>query len=183
MTPERDDRADALQPDPLSEDLLQGEHVLPSAALRAAVLRSAVPGLRLDGFAARFIALFDLDPARAQEILRAAHAPESAPWVAPGAPEIRLLHFDGGPRVATADCGLVWLAAGTRFPRHSHRGDEWSLILSGSEEEEGSGERWEPGDLVVRRAGSIHAFRAIGPEPLLFAVVLEGGIDLVGDPT
>ena len=50
-------------------------------------------------------------------------------------------------------------------------------MLSGSAEED-NGLIWLPGDLVVRDAESEHAFRALPDEPLLFAVVLEGGIEV-----
>jgi len=177
MTHERDELADALHPDLLAGDE-RSEPIAPSAGLRDAVLRSVTPAFWLDGFAARFAALFDIGIERAREILAAAGDPARAPWVVAGELGVRLLHFEGGSRVADADCGLVQIGAEVRFPRHRHRGDEWSFILAGSGEEEGTGSRWEPGDLVVRRAGTSHAFRAIGPEPLLFAVVLRGGIDL-----
>jgi putative transcriptional regulator len=82
--------------------------------------------------------------------------------------------------VAQADCGLVHLEAGTAFPRHRHLGVEWNLVLSGGAEES-DGSSWQPGDLVVREADSVHAFRALAGEPLLFAVVLERGIELLRD--
>jgi putative transcriptional regulator len=90
---------------------------------------------------------------------------------------VRLLHLAGGPRVASADCGLVRIEPGARFPRHRHLGDEWSLVLAG-EAEEGTGARWAPGDLVHRPADSAHAFRVVSAEPLVFAVVLQGGLEL-----
>jgi hypothetical protein len=34
---------------------------------------------------------------------------------------------------------------------------------------------------VHRASGSRHAFRSVGREPLVFAVVLDGGIELEGD--
>jgi quercetin dioxygenase-like cupin family protein len=149
----------------------------PSEALRRRVLASVDPATPLAGFAPRLATFFDLPSERTLEILAAARGAGAAAWEPAFVAGVRLHHLAGGPRVEAADCGLVELAPGTTFPRHLHRGDEWSFILAGSAEEE-SGERWEPGDLVHRPPGSCHAFRAVGASPLVFAVVLRGGIDL-----
>lgn len=159
---------------------LEEEALEPSAELRRRVLGSVDPATALAGFAPRLARFFDLPPARAAALLAAARAPGGAGWEAAFVAGVRLYHLAGGPRAGEADCGLVELAPGTSFPRHLHRGDEWSFILSGSAEEE-SGERWEAGDLVHRPAGSRHAFRVVGPSPLVFAVVLHGGIELAPD--
>jgi anti-sigma factor ChrR (cupin superfamily) len=105
-----------------------------------------------------------------------AAAPGREGWVAAPVPRVELYHLQGGERVAGADCGLVRVEAGALFPRHRHRGDEWNFILAGQAEEVG-GETWSPGDLALRSAGSDHAFRAGPAEPLIFAVVLRGGIE------
>ena len=94
----------------------------------------------------------------------------------------RLLHFEGGARHAGADCGLVQVPAGARYPLHRHLGEEWVFVLSGSAEEEGTGETWGPGDLYRRPGGSSHAFRAIGSHPFVFAIVLREGIALEEPP-
>jgi quercetin dioxygenase-like cupin family protein len=152
----------------------------PSAALRSRVLASIDPATPLAGFAPRLAAFFDLSSERALELLGVARGGTGATWEPAFVPGVRLHHLAGGPRVEAADCGLVELAPGTWFPHHVHRGDEWSFILAGSAEEEG-GERWEPGDLVHRPPGTRHAFRSVGPTPLVFAVVLHGGIELAPD--
>ena len=86
---------------------------------------------------------------------------------------MRLLHFEGGARHAGADCGLVHIEPGTRFPLHRHVDDEWNFILQGMGEEEDTGRRWGPGDLFCNPAGTQHAFRAIGDEPLVFGAVVR----------
>lgn len=180
--------AKALQADLLLSPELASEPVQPSASLRAAVLGSlAAPGA-LSGLTRRMAQLFDLAEARAGELLAIAQRREDSAWVA--APlEItrkrdgtRLVHFDGGPRVTDADCGLVSVEPGVRFTEHTHEGDEWSLVLVGAAEEEGTGATWLPGDLVHRAAGSRHAFRVTSAEPFVFAVVLEGPIRPAEDP-
>jgi quercetin dioxygenase-like cupin family protein len=151
----------------------------PSPALRSRVLASIDPATPLAGFALRLATFFDLSSERAVELLGVARG-GAGDWEAAFVPGVRLHHLAGGPRVEGADCGLVELAPGTWFPAHLHRGDEWSFILAGSGEEEG-GERWEPGDLVHRPPGTRHAFRSVGSSPLVFAVVLHGGIELAAD--
>jgi len=171
-----------LQPDLMDADVADAP-VAPSDELRDNVLRSVLGHGDLASFAPRFAAMFDLGEPRALELLALVQRSGEAPWqqVALSATDaVRLLHFAGGPRAATADCGLVELAPGVRFPMHEHGGDEWSFVLSGAAEEEGTGAAWLPGDLVHRPAGSRHAFRVTSSEPLVFAVVLEAPIRMVG---
>ncbi len=172
----------ALHADLLVHDDVAPDAVQPSAALRDAVLRSIAHGGAPLGFAARVAAFFDLPAERGLELVRAVPRAQEAPWIDGRAlgelafDGVRLLHLEGGPRVATAHCGLVHIAPGVRFAEHVHEGDEWSLVLAGSAEEEGSGATWRPGDLVHRAAGTAHAFRVTSREPFTFAVILEAGI-------
>jgi quercetin dioxygenase-like cupin family protein len=167
------------QADLFDEGGLGAEPVAPSPGLRAALLGTIAAATKLGGFTERVAALFDLGRERSGELIREA-AGAAAGWQTIPIPGVRLLHFAGGPRVAAADCGLVRIEPGASFPAHRHGGDEWSLVLAGEAEEEGTGERWAPGDLVHRAAGSVHAYRAVGREPLVFAVLLHGGIELTG---
>ena len=171
----RDPEADLLD-----EQGLGAEPETPSLALRGAVLGTIAAGTKLRGFTGRLARLFDLPRERAGELIQEAGGPATG-WEAFPVAGVRLFHLTGGPRVSTADCGLVRLEPGVRFPAHRHVGDEWSLILAGEAEEEGTGARWLPGDLVHRAPGSAHAYRVAGREPLVFAVVLHGGIQLEGD--
>ena len=161
----------------LPDELATAPPVEPSAALRRRVLASVAETTRFDGFAERLARLFDLSDARLRPVLDAARAVEGDLWVDAPIPGVRLHHFRGGERVASADCGLVHLAPATQFPVHRHRGVEWTFVLAGSAREDG-GEIWLPGDVVVRAAESVHGFCALGDEPYLFAVVLHGGIEL-----
>jgi hypothetical protein len=161
-------------------DVAAAAPVTPSAELRRRVLASVDPATRFEGFVERMALLFDLPEPRIREILRAADAVGGDAWVATPIPGVRLYHFAGGPRVTGADCGLVHLAAGTAFPTHRHRGVEWSFVLAGTAVED-TGATWLPGDLLIREEGTAHAYRSVGDEPYLFAVVLHGGIELVPD--
>jgi quercetin dioxygenase-like cupin family protein len=155
------------------------DDVQPSPALRERVLASVDPARRLEGFVARTARLFDLSEERMREVLCAANSVSAPSWVAVG-PTLRLFHFDGGPSRADADCGLVQVAAGASFPLHRHRGIEWNFVLSGAAEEN-SGELWLPGDLVLREPGTVHGYRVLPDEPVLFAVVLEDTIEVLGN--
>lgn len=152
----------------------------PSAALRRRVLASADPSTRFEGFVSRFARLFALAESDSRRILDLADEVEAQGWIASGLEGVRFHHFEGGPAVATADCGLVHLAPGTAFPRHRHEGDEWTFVLSGSAEED-SGEVWLPGDLIIRETGSVHGFHVLGNEPCSLAVILHGGIQPTDD--
>lgn len=145
--------------------------------LREKLMASVRAGASLQGFAERLARFFDLEPEPTQRLLREAAAPSSE-WEDFSVSGVRLFHLTGGPRVASADCGLVSIEPGAHFPAHRHQDDEWSLVLAGEAEEEGTGARWAPGDLVHRPAGSIHAFRVTSPGPFVFAVVLDGEIEL-----
>ena len=168
-------RKEPLDRDLLDADALASEPVEPSARLRAAVLGSVATTSRLAGFTDRLATFFDLVQERAAELIREASG-DADSWQQ--ATHARLFHLAGGPRVASADCGLVRIEPGARFPRHRHLGDEWSLVLAGEAEEEETGARWAPGDLVLRPRDSAHAFRVVSAEQLVFAVVLHGGLEL-----
>jgi quercetin dioxygenase-like cupin family protein len=176
LTSEEDRGRTGVHPDLLEADADDEAPLAPSAARRAELLATLAPATRLEGFVARLATFLDLAPARARELVRSIPEVREATWIDDRVAGVRLLHFAGGPRHAGSDCGLVHLAPGTRYPRHVHVGDEWSFVLSGSAEEEETGAVWSPGDLVRCPPGSAHAFRALGAEPFVFAVVLTNGI-------
>ena len=166
------------QADLLDEQGLGAEPVAPSPALRGALLGTIAARTKGSGFAERLARLFDLERESAIQLIHEAGGGAEG-WEAFPVAGVRLFHLAGGPRVAAADCGLVRIEPGARFPLHRHVGDEWTLTLAGEAEEEGTGARFSPGDLVHRAPGSAHAYRVTSREPLVFAVVLYGGIQLV----
>jgi len=170
-----------LHPDEEEDVLPDFEPMQPSEALRARVLASVRPASRFEGFVARMGRLFDLTEPRAREVLAVAATMPGPGWVDSPLPGMRLHHFDGGPRLASADCGLVHLAPGTAFPTHRHLGREWNLVLAGSADES-SGALWLPGDLLVYETDTVHGFRAHEHEPLLLAAVLENGLEILRPP-
>jgi len=167
----RDPRAD--------RDGLEATPVDPSPSLRLRVLASTTPATRFAGFTARFARIFDLSEERAAEVLRETDEERLGGWQA--MPDLRMhfLHFQGGERLAGIECGLVRVEPGTRFPTHRHPGEEWVFVLAGSAREEETGDVWLPGDLVIREAGSRHAYHTLDDGPYVFAVVLRDGIEFV----
>jgi quercetin dioxygenase-like cupin family protein len=178
MSP-RDLHPEELFPDLVSGGEAVGEQLEPSPELRARLLASVAPETRFAGYEARLSQLFDLPVERVRELTAAIARVAGAPWDDDVVPGVRLLHFTGGERCAAAHCGIVHLAPGVRYPRHRHEQREWTFVLSGIAEEEGTGRRLLPGDLDEQPPGSDHAFRAVGSEPFVFAVVLFGGIAFV----
>ncbi|HVZ34889.1 MAG TPA: cupin domain-containing protein, partial [Polyangiaceae bacterium] len=90
-------------------------------------------------------------------------------------------HFQAGPSLGSADTGLVRMAAGLAFPRHRHIGAERVLVLEGGYRDS-SGRVVIAGDAVEMPDGSRHAYRVLPDGPLVFALVLESGIEIEDDP-
>ncbi|HEU0028978.1 MAG TPA: cupin domain-containing protein, partial [Kofleriaceae bacterium] len=133
---------------------------------------------RFERFADRMASLFDVAVDRAREFLGLIERPAS--WEGP-VPGIGLVHFDGGPAYAAADCGFIRLAAGATFPPHKHRGEEVSLILTGQLRDD-TGRVFGPGDELVQDEGSAHTITAIGDEECIFAARAMNGIEIAGTP-
>jgi quercetin dioxygenase-like cupin family protein len=148
------------------------EPVAPPADIERRLMASVGLG-RFEKFAARFAAIVDLaiDPVR--ELL----ARLERPWPSPEAPGVSLIHFDGGPACATADCGIVMVEAGGTFPWHTHLGEEHALVLSGRLRDD-EGREFGPGDEYVALTGTSHDLTAIGDEPVIFVARAFNGIQV-----
>lgn len=143
--------------------------VAPPAHLRARLLAAAGDG-RLEPFAARLAALFDLALVRAREVLAWVEDPRR--WL-PAVPGVALVHVRGGPAVAGADCGLVRVAPGVDFPWHAHHAEEHTLFVAGVCRDH-AGAIYRPGDELVLAAGSAHAFTSVGDAELVLCVRHRG---------
>jgi anti-sigma factor ChrR (cupin superfamily) len=154
--------------------------VAPPPGLRDRLMASARGPGRFAPFIDRLARLVDLAAARAQELLASLSRPDV--WQPSPGPNVRLVHFDGGPACAGADAGFVRLDAGTAFPEHRHLGDETVLVLQGSYLDSG-GATIRPGDVIKMPKGSSHHFTAGPDEDLIYAVVVFEGIEIAGiDP-
>ena len=134
---------------------------------------------RFAPFFDRMAELFDLGVDGIRQVLL--QAADAAAWQPGPMPGVELFHFDGGPRVATADNGLVRLAAGLPFPKHRHLGTERILLVEGAYVDD-SGRLWQAGDLHVSRPDDVHSYRVTDDGPCLLALSLEDGIWIEGMP-
>jgi anti-sigma factor ChrR (cupin superfamily) len=150
----------------------------PNSALRRRLLEAvSTPRLRWAPLFDKLGALFDLDDtALANMAERAAIESEWQPGPVPG---VELFHLEGGAAIAGADAGLVRVSAKLHFPEHRHLGEERTLIIEG-EARESSGSVRRPGDSMSMPANSTHAFQVTSDKPLVYALVLFGGVELGG---
>ncbi|MEZ4402011.1 MAG: cupin domain-containing protein [Kofleriaceae bacterium] len=133
-------------------------------------LQTAVGLGRFERFATRVAALYDVPLARAREILGWIDA--TSPWL-PATPGLALVHFRGGPAAVDADCGLIRVDPGGRFPWHAHRGDEHTLFLAGVGRDQ-AGATYGAGDELTMAPGTAHDFVTISDDALVVAVRHRG---------
>lgn len=167
----------AVESDPaLAADLdryLDMVAVTPSPDVKAQLLAS-VGGGRFEKFADRMAKLFDVTVDRARELLGLVERGTS--WEHP-VPGISLIHFDGGPACATADCGFVRIAPGCTFPWHTHRGEEVNVILSGTVRDP-DGKLLRAGDELVQPKDSQHDLTAEGDHEVIYVARAIDGIEV-----
>lgn len=148
--------------------------VAPSADVKLRLMAS-IGGGRFDAFAARVAAMFDVALERGRELLGLIERPAS--WIAQ-IPGVSLVHFEGGPATAAADCGFVRLAPGAVFPPHNHLGDESCIVLSGQMHDPVNNRTLGPGDGCALSTGSAHYLICVGDEPCIYASRADNGIAL-----
>ena len=148
------------------------------ARVKLRLMASAGAG-RFESFSSRMASLFDVSVDRARELLGLIERPGS--WE-PQIPGIELVHFEGGPTYAAADCGFVRLAPGAMFPPHTHMGEEVTVILSGRVRDAATGALRGPGDELIQAPGSEHSFVCIDDEVCLYAARAINGIEIAGAP-
>jgi mannose-6-phosphate isomerase-like protein (cupin superfamily) len=134
---------------------------------------------RFEKFSARLAKLYDVTVDRARELLGLMDRKASWEHAMPG---LGLVHFDGGPAYAAADCGFIRLAPGTSFPHHTHMGEEVSLILAGEIQDKQTGVIYRAGDEVVKPLDSEHDVVSIGHEDAIYAARAMNGIAIAGAP-
>ncbi|MGE0401903.1 MAG: cupin domain-containing protein [Kofleriaceae bacterium] len=152
--------------------------VTPDPEVKARLMAS-IGESRFEKFTARLAQLFDVTVDRARELLGLMERKASWEHAMPG---LGLVHFDGGPAYAAADCGFVRLAPGTSFPHHTHMGEEVSLILAGAIQDKQTGVIYRAGDEVVRPLDSDHDVVSVGDEDAIYAARAMNGIAIAGAP-
>lgn len=151
----------------------QGVEPSPGARERLLADVSRVP-LRYAPFFGRLQQMFDLEQPAIHELFGRFSQPAEWEVFRPG---VELLHFQAGPGLGGADTGLVRMAAGLVFPRHRHIGAERVLVLEGGYRDS-SGGVFAAGDSVEMPDGSRHSYQVLPDGPLVFAIVLESGIEI-----
>jgi putative transcriptional regulator len=152
----------------------------PPESARLRLLEAVSTTERWSPFIAKLAELADLAEAQVRAVFT--RAADLLNWEQTMLPHIALFHFDGGPRAAALDVGLVRVGRGMPSPIHRHIGDEWVLVLEGSFVDLMTGETHLPGDLVHRPPGSEHAFKVGDDADLVYVLVLSAGVELVGFP-
>jgi mannose-6-phosphate isomerase-like protein (cupin superfamily) len=150
----------------------------PDADVKARLMASIGEG-RFEKFSSRLAKLYDVTVERAREILGLMERKASWEHAMPG---LGLVHFDGGPAYAAADCGFIRLAPGTSFPHHTHMGEEVSLILAGEIQDKQTGVIYRAGDEVVKPMDSEHDVVSVGNEDAIYAARAMNGIAIAGAP-
>jgi len=152
------------------------EPVVPSPAV-AQRLMASIGGGRFEAFSTRMAKLFDVTLDRARELLGLIERPAS--WI-PQLPGLSLVHFEGGPAAATADCGFIRLAPGAMFPPHTHLGEEIVTVLRGQIRDVVNGRLVVTGDDYVQSQGTNHHLICIGDEDCIYASRATDGIAIGG---
>lgn len=170
----------AVESDPLlAAELDSYLSLLPTAAPDADVkarLLASVGGGRFENYSSRMAKLFDVTVDRARELL--ALIERKASWENP-VPGVHLVHFDGGPACAAADCGFVRIEPGCTFPWHTHRGEEVVVVLEGTVRDNTAGKTYQPGEEILQAEGSAHDLVA-GDDGALYVARAMNGIEVSG---
>lgn len=151
----------------------------PSPDLKKRLLHAAMHEERLMPFAPALSKYFDLTVERVREILRWVDD-KTHEWIDGPAPGMFVLDFDGGPRVAHCDVGLIRMPANLHFPWHRHYGLEIQFVLEG-EIRDFDGRIFRPGEAIEKLPGTEHEFFT-GDREVLVGVVIQDGIEICDKP-
>jgi putative transcriptional regulator len=142
----------------------------PAAVLEQVVARMEAPG-RFARFAEQVAALFDLTREQALAVLESLSEPSA--WLPGPTDEIQLVPVETGPAKAGMLAAFVRVPPGLRYPRHTHHGREWNLVVEGGLREDSGREVW-PGELLEKEEGSVHDFTALEGPACIAAAVIDG---------
>lgn len=148
---------------------------VPDPDVKARLLASAGGGA-FEKFSDRLSTLLDVTIDRARELLGLIE--RKAAWEHP-VPGIHLVHFDGGPAYAAADCGFVRIDPGCTFPWHTHRGEEVVVVLAGTLHDKTANKTYSAGDTVTQAQGTAHDLTA-GDDGALYVARAIDGIEING---
>jgi putative transcriptional regulator len=142
----------------------------PPGVLARVVAEMEAPG-RFGRFAEKVAALFDLTRERTLAVLESLSDADA--WLQGPVEGIQLMPVEAGPAKSGMMAAFVRLSPGVRFPRHTHHGHEWNLVLEGGFREDSGHEVW-PGELLEKASGSAHDFVAIDGPACIAAALIDG---------
>ncbi|HLL01701.1 MAG TPA: cupin domain-containing protein [Myxococcaceae bacterium] len=142
----------------------------PAGVLERVVGQMEAPG-RFARFAEPLAQLLDIRRERVLQVLESLSDPGA--WLPGPTDEIQLVPVETGPAKEGMLAAFVRVPAGQRFPRHTHHGREWNLVLEGGFREDSGREVW-PGELLEKEDGSAHEFSALEGPACIAASIIEG---------
>ena len=152
------------------------EPVAPPPQLRERLMAEISQGAeRFSPFSSALQRMFDLGREAMDAVMT--RAEKISEWELAPFDGGQLFHFNGGPALAGADCGLVRFPAGFEHPYHTHLGEEVMLILQGQHIDDEGAVRG-PGSVIVMPSGSGHAYRCGPDAEFVAAVSVREGIDV-----
>ena len=152
------------------------EPMTPSAGLRSRLLASLDDESRFDGFVARLQTFLDFSTQQVHALLEVVKTAPGSPWRESGMPGIWLYPFQGGENITDTAGQLLYMAPGSIFPPHRHRGSEWGFVLQGHIIED-SGHHYGAGDIVHKATGTQHSFHVQDEEAAIIFTLLEDKIE------
>ncbi len=138
-------------------------------SVRASLRQQMTGPRRLQRFADRLAAFFDLDRQGALDLIRRLDIP--AEWMDGPDAGISVLPVQTGPRAANALAGMVRLPDGVTMLAHPHVGLEQILVLEGGFGDSAGHVVW-PGETLEMPIGSEHAMWGLSGPDCLAAVLL-----------
>jgi putative transcriptional regulator len=165
-------RAEAARLSPGAEALMTLVEPMepPPGVLARVVAEMESPG-RFARFAEKVGAFFDLTREKALALLESLSDPGA--WLPGPAEGIQVLPVEAGPAKAGMLAAFVRLPPGVRFPRHTHHGHEWNLVLEGGFREDSGHEVW-PGEVLEKDESSTHDFVALEGPACIAASLING---------
>jgi putative transcriptional regulator len=138
--------------------------VTPSDHVRVRLLASIGAG-RFEKLTPAFRRIFDLPLEGARALMAWIDDPSKWQQVMP---HFAAIHFAGGPACVGADTGFIRLAPHATFPYHGHRGEELTLVISGTAVTS-DGKHLKAGDEILEPPGTAHDLTNTGDDDFIYA--------------
>lgn len=143
-------------------------------AVRDRLMASMQRGGRYGVFVDRLARMFDLPVATVEKLVRKLDDPGA--WK-PGPSEgVEWIGVRAGPKYPNAVAAFGKLKPGARFPHHSHKGEETTLVMAGGFRDS-SGVEVERGEELFEAPGTDHDFVVLDGEDCIAAVIAVEGVE------